>query len=74
MGYAGRADGTWVLFMRGTQVGCRQIVPIPSTAVQAVRLSVQASVVPVRIRELSVYDVNRPVPKTAYRQDAGVLE
>lgn len=66
-----RADGSWVTLARGTQVGCRQIIPIPATAVQAVRLRVQESVAPVRIRKLSVFYVNRPVPKLAYRPGAG---
>ena len=28
-----RADGTWLALARGTQVGSRQIIPIPATAV-----------------------------------------
>ncbi len=66
-----RADGSWVTLVRGSQIGSRQIIPIPATAVQAVRLAVQESIAPVRIREFSVFNVNRPVPKGAYRQGAG---
>ncbi len=66
-----RPDGSRLALAQGTQVGCRQIIPIPATAVQAVRLTVEESVAPVRIRELSVYHVDRPVPKSAYRQGAG---
>jgi alpha-L-fucosidase len=69
-----RADGNWVPLSRGTQIGCRQIIPIPATTVQAVRLTVQECVAPVRIRELSVFHVDRPVPKTAYRQGAGTSD
>ncbi|MGA2863719.1 MAG: alpha-L-fucosidase [Verrucomicrobiota bacterium] len=65
-----RADGNWTALALGTQVGSRQIIPIPSTSVQAVRLTVQESVAPVTIRELSVFHVNRPVPKRAYREGA----
>jgi alpha-L-fucosidase len=60
-------DGTWLALARGTQVGSRQIFPIPATAVTGLRLSVEQSVAPAAIRELSVYNVNRPVPKSAYR-------
>ena len=69
-----RQDGTWIPLTGGTQVGCRQIIPISATAVQAVRLTVQSSVAQVRIREMSVFYVNRPVPKLAYRQGAGAAD
>lgn len=49
-------------------MGSRQIIPIPSTSVQAIRLTVQESAAPVTIRELSVFHVNRPVPKRACRE------
>ena len=65
-----RADGTWAALAQGTQVGSRQIIPIPATSVRAVQLSVQESVAPVTIRELSVFHINRPVPKRAYREGA----
>ncbi|MGA2661986.1 MAG: hypothetical protein ABSH34_31285 [Verrucomicrobiota bacterium] len=42
-----RADGRWTALAQGTQVGSRQIIPIPATSVRAVRLSVQESVAPV---------------------------
>jgi alpha-L-fucosidase len=63
-----RADGTWLALARGTQVGSRQIIPIPATAVTGLRLTVQESVAPVTIRELSAFRINRPVPKLAYRE------
>ena len=63
-----RADGTWRLVARGSQVGSRQIIPIPATVVTGLRLTVQASVAPVTIRELSAFRINRPVPKRAYRE------
>ncbi len=66
-----RAKGRWLALARGTQVGCRQIIPIPATGLQAVRLTVEESITPVKIRELSVFHVNRPVPKIAYRQGSG---
>jgi alpha-L-fucosidase len=60
-------DGKWLNLASGTQVGSRQIIPIPPTAMTALRLTVQDSVAPVAIRELSVFHVNRPVPKRAFR-------
>ncbi|MGA2659844.1 MAG: hypothetical protein ABSH34_20260, partial [Verrucomicrobiota bacterium] len=63
-----RADGDWTGLVRGTQVGSRQIIPIPAIAVTGLRLTVQDSAAPVTIRELSVFHVNRPVPKLAYRE------
>ena len=62
-----RADGTWLGLARGTQVGSRQIFPIPATAVTGLRLTVEESIGPVAIREWSVFYVNRRVPKVAYR-------
>ena len=69
-----RPNGSWIVLVRGTQVGSRQIIPIPATAVRAVRLRVQESVAPVRIREFSVFHVNRAVPKLAYRQGTEVSD
>jgi alpha-L-fucosidase len=63
-----RPNGEWDALARGTQVGSRQIIPIPATAVTGLRLTVQESAAPVTIRELSVFYVNRPVPKSAYRE------
>jgi alpha-L-fucosidase len=65
-----RADRTWLALARGTQVGSRQVIPIPATAVTGLRLTVQESVAPATIRELSVFRVNRPVPKLAYRENS----
>ena len=63
-----RPNGEWDALARGTQVGSRQIIPIPATAVTGLRLTVQESAAPVTIRELSVFHANRPVPKSAYRE------
>jgi len=63
-----RAGGNWTALARGAQVGSRQIIPIPAIAVTGLRLTVQDSAAPVTIRELSVFHVNRPVPKLAYRE------
>ena len=63
-----RADGKWVALARGTQVGSRQIIPIPEIAVTNLRLTVQETHAPVLIRELSAFYVNRPVPPLAYRE------
>ena len=63
-----RASGDWLALARGTQIGSRQIIPIPATAVTGLRLTVEERVAPVTIRELSVLYVNRPVPKLAYRE------
>jgi alpha-L-fucosidase len=65
-----RADGTWLALARGIQVGSRQIIPIPATAVTGLRFTVQESVAPVAIRELSAFRVNRPVPKLTYRENS----
>ena len=65
-----RADDTWLALARGTQVGSRQIIPLPATAVTGLRFTVQESVAPVTIRELSALRVNRPVPKLAYRESS----
>ena len=62
------ASGQWLTLARGTQVGSRQIMPIPATAVTNLRLTVQECVAPVSLREMSVFHVNRPVPKLAYRE------
>ncbi len=62
-----RPDGQWQVLTRGTQVGVRQIIPIAETVVKSVRLKVQEKVAEVKIRELSVFRVNRKVPKGAYR-------
>lgn len=62
-----RADGTRLTLARGTQVGVRQIIPIRPVAVTDLRLTVEESVGPVTIRELSALRVDRPVPKLAYR-------
>ena len=69
-----RADGKWIVLMRGTQAGGRQIIPIQAITVQAVRLTVQESIATAKIRELSAFYVNRPVPKQAYRQGAGAAD
>ena len=69
-----RADERWIVLMRGTQVGSRQIIPIPAITVQAVRLMVQQSIATAKIRELSAFYVNRLVPKQAYRQGAGAAD
>jgi alpha-L-fucosidase len=63
-----RANGQWLALVRGPQVGSRQIIPIPATALTGLRLTVQESIAPVRIREMSAFYVNRPVPKLAYRE------
>lgn len=62
------ADGSWISLATGSQIGVRQIIPIPAVAVQAVRLTVQESVAPAAIREFSVFRVNRPVPAIAFRE------
>ncbi|MGW8257270.1 MAG: alpha-L-fucosidase, partial [Thermoguttaceae bacterium] len=63
-----RAKGEWTPLAQGTQVGNRQIIPFGAITVSQVRLTVRESVAPVRIRDLSVFHVNRPVPKLAYRK------
>jgi alpha-L-fucosidase len=64
-----RAGGAWLALVRGTQVGSRQIIPIPAIALTGLRLTVEERVAPVTIRQWSVYHVNRRVPKLAYRED-----
>ena len=62
-----RGQGEWLVLARGTQIGSRQIIPIQPTAVTGLRLTVQESAAPVSIRDLSVYSIQRTVPKLAYR-------
>lgn len=66
-----RADGTWSVLVRGTQVGCRQIFPIQPVSVKQLRLTVQESAGQVTLREFAVYKVNRSVPKVAFRDVGG---
>jgi len=65
-----RPNGHWLALVRGSQIGNRQIIPIPATSLTALRLTVQESVAPVTIREFSVLHVDRPVPRLAYREGA----
>jgi len=60
-------DGNWTVLVRGTQIGARQIFPIPATKVTSLRLKVAKSIGQPMIRDFSVFNVDRPVPKTAYR-------
>jgi len=62
------ADGKWLILASGTQIGVRQIIPIPATALAKVRFTAQESAAPVTLREFSVFHVNRPVPRLAYRE------
>jgi len=61
------ADGQWQTLIRGTQIGNRQIFPVLPVELTALRLTVQDSVAPAKLRELSAFNVNRTVPKRAYR-------
>jgi alpha-L-fucosidase len=65
-----RADGATVTLARGSQIGSRQIFPLAPVTVTSVQLTVEESVAPAKLRELSVFSVNRPVPKGCYR-DSG---
>jgi alpha-L-fucosidase len=62
------ADGTWSPLVRGTQLGARQLVPIPAITLTSLRLKVDKSAGTPNIREFAVFHVERPVPKTAFRQ------
>ena len=61
-------EGKWRTLLRGTQIGARQLVPIPAIKLTDLRLTVEKSVGQPVIRDFSVFNVNRPVPKSAYRQ------
>lgn len=61
-------DGEWRPLVHGSQIGARQLFPIPPTRVSAVRLVVEKSAGPAVIRDLTVYFVNRPVPPSALRR------
>ena len=64
----GREEGgNWCTLLRGTQIGARQLFPIPSIKLTELRLKVEKSVGQSVIRDFSVFNVNRPVPKLAYR-------
>lgn len=60
-------DGNWSTLLRGTQIGARQLVPIPAIKLSELRLTVRQSVGQPVIRDFSVFDVHRPTPKSAYR-------
>jgi alpha-L-fucosidase len=60
-------DGKWSTLLRGTQIGSRQIVPIPATLLTGLRLKVEKSIGQPVILDFSIFFVNRPVPKSAYR-------
>ena len=62
------ADGQWTVLWRGTQIGSRQLVPIAPVPLAAVRLKVERSVGQPAIKELAVFQVGRPVPKSAFRE------
>jgi alpha-L-fucosidase len=62
-------DGNWRTLLRGTQIGARQLVPLPATKLTGLRLKVEKSIGQPVIRDFSVFDVNRPVPKSAYRNN-----
>jgi len=63
-----RADGTWSVLAQGSQIGNRQIFPVPAASVTKLRLKIEESIAPVSIREFSGFWVDRPVPKRAYRE------
>lgn len=60
-------DGNWSPLWRGTQIGARQLVPIPATTLTGLRLKVEKSIGQPVIRDFSAFCVSRPVPKSAYR-------
>jgi len=62
------ADGNWSTLFRGTQIGARQLIPIPAVTVTGLRLKVEESIGEPVIREFAVFHVVRPVPKAAYRE------
>ncbi len=62
------ADGNWKRLWQGTQIGARQLVPISPVALKGLRLTIQKSIGEPIIRELSAFYVNRPVPKSAFRE------
>jgi alpha-L-fucosidase len=61
------ADGAWSTLVRGTQIGARQLFPIPAVKVSDLRLTVEKSVGNPLIRQFAAFHADRPVPKTAYR-------
>ena len=61
------AGGKWSTLFQGSQIGARQIIPIPVVTVTGLRLKVEQSVGPASIRELSAFHADKPVPKAAYR-------
>jgi alpha-L-fucosidase len=61
------ADGRWSVLYRGTQIGARQIVPLPAVEVTGMRLKVTQAAGSPRLRDFAVYFVDRPVPQAAFR-------
>jgi len=62
-------DGAWRTLYRGTQIGARQIIPIPAVTLSSLRLRVEHSMGEPVIREFAAFYVNRPAPKSAYRRN-----
>ena len=62
-------DGNWSTLLHGTQIGARQLVPIPAATLTGLRLKVEKSIGEPVLRDFSVFYVNRPVPKSAYREN-----
>jgi hypothetical protein len=61
------ADGNWGPLLSGTQIGARQLVPIPPVKLNGLRLRIEKSLGHPVIREFAVFHVSRPAPKAAYR-------
>ncbi len=61
------ADDRWIPVVRGTQIGARQLFPIPAVKVSRLRLRVEKSVGEPLIRQFAALRVGRPVPRAAYR-------
>jgi len=61
------ADGGWRSLWRGTQIGARQLVPIPPAALTAVRVRIEQSEGPAVLAELAAFSNGRTVPARAWR-------
>ena len=63
-------DGAWVTLAAGSQIGARQIIPLPPVEVTELKLDIMEAAAPVSLQEFAAFHVARPVPAQAYRAGA----
>lgn len=63
-----RPGGKWTVLARGSQIGARQIIPLPACDITRLRITIENATAPVTLREFAAFHVDRPVPALAYRE------